>query len=150
VARIEWDASLETGDPAVDHQHQAIHELLNQLESAADNELEVMRVLDFLTEYVVVHFATEEELMVRVAYPTSLAAPHIAEHTGFTDAVGRQVLAFRCGRLTSTEPLIAFLRDWLMTHVHDCDLQLVEYIHSRGVVASLPAEWIKAEQRVCA
>ena len=150
MARIEWDASLETGDAAVDHQHRAIHNLFNQLETSACNEAECMRVLDFLTEHVVVHFATEEELMLRSAYPAALAQAHIAEHHAFTDNVRDQVLAFRCGRLTSTKPLIDFLREWLTTHVHECDRQLVEYLHARGMTGRLPPDWIAAEDRASA
>ena len=150
MARIEWDASLETGDAAVDHQHRAIHNLFNQLESSAGNGTECMRVLDFLTEHVVVHFVTEEELMLRSAYPAALAEAHIAEHHGFTDSVRDQVLAFRCGRLTSTKPLIDFLREWLTTHVHKCDRQLVDHLRSRGVAGRLPVEWIAAEDRASA
>ena len=147
MSRIEWDARLETGDPVVDHQHRAIHNFFNQLESSSGDPAECMRVLDFLTEHVVVHFATEEELMLRSAFPPELAKSHIAEHHRFTDSVRDQVLAFRSGRLTSTKPLIDFLREWLTTHVHDCDRQLVEHIRSCGVVGHLPQEWIAAEER---
>jgi hemerythrin-like metal-binding protein len=150
VARINWDASLETGDAAVDHQHRAIHNLFNELGSSADNGADVMRTLDFLTEHVLVHFATEEDLMLREHFPTALAAAHIAEHRALTDGVRDNVLAFRCGRLASTGPLIEFLREWLATHVHECDRQLVDHIRSRGVVAQLPTEWIVAEQRASA
>ena len=150
MSRIEWDASLETGDAAVDHQHRAIHNLFNQLESSAGNAAECMRALDFLTEHVVVHFATEEELMLRSAYPAALAEAHIAEHHKLTDNVRDQVIAFRSGRLTSTKPLIDFLREWLTTHVHECDRQLVVYLRSQGVAGRLPAEWIAAEDRASA
>ena len=89
MARIEWDASLETGDAAVDHQHRAIHNLFNQLESSAGNGAECMRILDFL-------------------------------------------------------------REWLTTHVHKCDRQLVDHLRSRGVAGRLPVEWIAAEDRASA
>jgi hemerythrin len=150
VTPINWNASLETGDAAVDHQHRAIHNLFNQLESSAGHTDEVMRILDFLTEHVIVHFATEEELMLRVEFPSALAAAHIAEHRSLTDSVRDQVLAFRCGQLTSTRPLISFLREWLTTHVHECDRQLVDHVRQRGVAASLPAAWIVAEERASA
>ena len=144
---IEWDAGLETGDAALDHQHRGIHTLFNHLESSADDAAEVMRVLDFLTEHVLVHFATEEDLMARTGYPADLTEAHIAEHRALTENVRDEVLAFRLGQLTSTEPLIEFLRDWLTHHVHESDLRFVEHIHSSGVRGTLPDEWVAAEQR---
>jgi hemerythrin-like metal-binding protein len=150
VTPINWDASLETGDAAVDHQHRTIHNLFNQLERSAGHTDEVMRILDFLTEHVLVHFATEEELMLREEFPPALATAHIAEHRTLTQGVRDQVLAFRCGRLTSTKPLIGFLREWLVTHVHACDRQLVEHVQARGVTVQLPPAWIIAEERASA
>ena len=57
--RVEWDSSLETGDPIVDLQHRAIHNLFNQLQCAIDDASEVLATLDYLTQHVLVHFATE-------------------------------------------------------------------------------------------
>jgi hemerythrin len=147
VSPIRWDESLETGDPVVDCQHRAIHDLFNNLEAVADNDVEIMQALDFLTEHVMVHFATEEDLMLREAFPTSLTEAHMLEHQRLNDAVRDQVLAYRSGELDSIQPIIAFLREWLVTHVRECDRQLVDHITSRGVVVQFPEAWFLAESR---
>lgn len=147
MSPITWDRSLETGDPVVDHQHRAIHDLFNNLEAVANNDAEIMRALDFLTEHVMVHFATEEDLMLREEFPKTLTEAHILEHRRLNDAVRDQVLAYRSGQLDSVEPIIAFLREWLVTHVRDCDRQLVDHISSRGVVVQFPDAWVLAQMR---
>jgi hemerythrin len=141
VDRVEWDASLETGDAVLDLQHRTIHSIFNQLRETEDDPAEVLRVLDFLTQHVVAHFVTEEDLMPREEFPEHLAAAHIAEHRVLTDSVRRHVIEYRAGKLTSTAPLLELLHTWLVTHVHDCDRLLVEHIRNRGVAAELPEGW---------
>lgn len=141
MASIEWDPGLETGDALVDAQHKRIHQLFGDLETSADSSAEVMRVLDYLTEHVMMHFATEEDLMEREAYPADARDAHIAEHQELTDGVRDKVLEFRIGELTSTGPLVEFLRDWLSSHVHERDRELVEFVRARGGKARLPEPW---------
>jgi hemerythrin len=141
VDRIEWDESLETGDAVLDLQHRTIHTIFNQLRETEDDPAEVLGVLDFLTQHVIAHFVTEEDLMPREEFPPHLAAVHIAEHRTLTDSVRRHVIEFRAGELTSTVPLLELLHAWLVTHVHDCDRLLVEHIRNRGVSAELADVW---------
>jgi hemerythrin len=145
VERIEWDGSLETGDEVVDLQHRTIHNLFNDLSAAPDNAAEILGALDFLTQHVLVHFATEEDLMHREGFPQPLADIHIAEHRTLTDEVRWQVLEFREGNLLSTEPLIAFLREWLVSHVYKCDRVLIEHVQARGAFAEMPEDWARLQ-----
>lgn len=138
---IDWDPSLETGDDLVDFQHRTIHKLFNELETAADNAQEIMRVLDYLSEYVLMHFATEEDLMEREHFPADEAEKHVVEHRDLTEGVRVKVLEFRSGDLTSTAPVIEFLRGWLKTHVHECDRLLVDHVRVRGGLARIPEPW---------
>ncbi|MBI5232046.1 MAG: bacteriohemerythrin [Coriobacteriales bacterium] len=138
---FEWDPTLETGDLVVDRQHMTIHRLFNQLECAADNPAEIMRVLDYLSEYVLMHFATEEDLMAREGFPEAAIDSHMAEHRKLTEGVRVKVLEFRRGELTSTAPVLEFLRDWLKTHVHECDRELVVHVRGRGAYARVPEPW---------
>ena len=147
MSPIIWDASLETGDEVIDRQHRAIHALFNQLEAAADNEAEIMRALDFLTEHVAVHFAMEEDLMRSEEFPPRLTEAHVFEHERLTEGVRDQVLAFRTGQLDSMRPIVDFMREWLVTHVRQCDRQFIEHISARGVAAQLPDAWFEAERR---
>jgi hemerythrin len=141
VDRIEWDASLETGDRVVDLQHRAIHRIFNQLCDASDDPSQILGVLDFLTQHVNAHFATEEDLMPRAEFPQHLTDVHVAEHRVLTERVREHVLDYREGRFTTTDPLLDLLDTWLISHIHDCDRVLVDHIRLRGVSAQMPAEW---------
>ncbi len=143
MERIEWDETLETGDPVLDLQHRAIHGIFNQLRETGDDPAEVLGVLDFLTQHVIVHFVTEEDLMPREEFPPHLIEAHVVEHRALTDSVRRHVLEFRAGNLTGTGPLLELLHAWLVTHVHECDRLLVEHLQSRGVTAQAPEAWSK-------
>jgi hemerythrin len=129
---LDWDVTLETGDPVVDRQHRAICALFNELESAADNRDSIVRALDYLTEHVLIHFATEEELMKRVGYPAVRTEEHVAEHHKLTDAVREFVLQFHVGALEHTGPLVAFLRGWITEHVNGWDRELVVWARARN------------------
>ena len=150
MQRIEWEASLETGDPVVDLQHRTIHNLFNRLADAGDNAAEILATLDYLTEHVLVHFATEEALMRAEQFPAGLTAAHVGEHHALTAGVRDRVLEFRDGRLTSTAPMLEFLRQWLTLHVHECDRVLVEHVRARGAAAEVPEAWIELRKSASA
>ncbi|MDR3686543.1 MAG: hemerythrin domain-containing protein [Coriobacteriia bacterium] len=135
-----WDESLETGDPLVDQQHRRIYRIFYELEVADDTPGEIMLVLDRLTSHVALHFRTEEDLMRREEFPAHETLLHQAEHRRLTEQTRAYVLQFRTGELSSTAPLIAFLREWLHSHVESCDRVLVDHVRARGGAARLPAE----------
>ena len=135
-----WDETLETGDPLVDQQHRRIYQIFYELEAADDTPGEIMRVLDRLLSHIAVHFDTEEDLMRREQFPALAAQLHQTEHQRLTENTRNFVLQFRSAELTSTAPLVAFLRDWLTHHVESCDRLLIDHVRARGGAARVPAE----------
>lgn len=130
MRRVEWDSSLETGQSAVDAQHQALVQLFNQLidaENAAD-EGDAHEALERLTEYVLVHFSAEETLMEQYGYPNERIADHVAEHSRLTETTRDLVLDYRAGRLTTLEPIVQVLYAWLTEHIEHSDRALVEFM----------------------
>ena len=65
---IEWRESLATGHEEIDNQHKELFKRFNNLLTACNkgkgNE-EVGNLLKFLSDYVVSHFAAEEQLQIR-------------------------------------------------------------------------------------
>jgi hemerythrin len=150
VSSVSWDPSLETGDELVDHHHKTIHQLLADLESHDDNAAEIMHALEFLTEYVLMHFAAEEALMRTSGFPEDLTAAHMAEHRRLTEATRQRVFEFRDGRLSHTSQLTAFVRAWLASHLHECDRILLNHVQELGGAAQLPLGWAIEHPRVAA
>ena len=141
---FSWDTTLETGDALVDEQHRRIHRIFFDLAHAEDTPEEVMRILDRLTLHVSAHFATEEALMERVRFPRAAAEIHRLEHARLTDETRAYVVLFRQGELTTIEPLVDFLREWLVGHVHGFDRTLVDHCCARGTFAVVPDTWAAA------
>ena len=139
MSAYEWDESLETGDALVDEQHRNIHALVDYLEGAGSEPELLLRVLDRLMEHVDCHFTTEEALMVATGYLDSV--DHVAEHRKLTEDARDVVLKFRAGELSSTSTVVEFLRNWLLTHVHESDRKFIEHVRARGAVATLPEPW---------
>jgi len=81
VLVLQWDPALECGHPVIDHQHQELYQLANNLLATMtgghypeDAKLQMQMLLARLAQ----HFRDEEEVLSRIDYP-SLAA-HAQEH----------------------------------------------------------------------
>ena len=69
---IEWTEDLAVGFNTIDDQHKELFKKINQMLEACTQGKgkEVLReMLDFLGDYVVTHFGTEERLMQQYNYP---------------------------------------------------------------------------------
>lgn len=78
------------------------------------------------------HFAAEERLLTRHAYP-DLAA-HKQEHERFTRKIQDFNEKASTGRLTLTVTLSAFLREWLTGHIMQVDRRYATYLKDKAAV----------------
>lgn len=82
---IEWDDNLASGSAAIDTQHRElflrINSMLAAFENAPSDRQEIGKVIQYLTDYVVFHFGTEEMHMNHYNY-SSMSA-HKAQHAQF-------------------------------------------------------------------
>lgn len=131
---LEWNANLAVGVPSIDSQHKELIRKLADLAQAmrgGDTEAEVHRLIPFLARYVVDHFATEERLMARYAYPG--AASHKLQHQLFI----RDLQAF--GQQLDRGPFSAALvlglhrkaSDWLVNHIAKTDKLLGAFLKTK-------------------
>lgn len=132
--QISWDRSLETGDPEIDDQHRELFRRIDQLMAATRDRRarsEVGRLLTFLGDYVVSHFAAEEQLMAEFGYPES--GPHRSEHARFVAEYSR---LFQDYRAEGPGPVFVIkfgnrVTAWLCEHICRTDRRLVEYLNSQ-------------------
>ena len=80
AAPQKWNASYETGIPIIDAQHKELFEQIGILLNKPSAE-QASKTLDFLADYVVKHFATEEALQQKCRYPKF--AEHKQMHVAF-------------------------------------------------------------------
>ena len=69
---ILWKENLSVGVNEIDNQHKELFNRINNLLDACTRgkgSEEIKRTLNFLSDYVISHFGTEENLMVRYNYP---------------------------------------------------------------------------------
>ena len=125
-----WSNDYSVGIRLIDNDHKDLVDTVNDLHDAVQAQQAdeaVTRALAMLATYVQEHFAREEKLMADYGYP-GLAA-HKAQHA----ALHRKVHAIRLvhvGAPLRLDParLLDFLRDWLVRHILQSDLQYVPYM----------------------
>jgi diguanylate cyclase (GGDEF)-like protein/hemerythrin-like metal-binding protein/PAS domain S-box-containing protein len=128
-----WSADFETGIAQVDEQHQVLVRLLNKaarelvLHDLAPTAVD--HVMAGLSDYVRVHFASEEALMRPVLDGDPIEQEHRAAHQSFMTEVARlKADALRQSPSTSIERIVAFLARWLGFHILDTDRRMARVI----------------------
>lgn len=133
--RITFDRTLETGDPEIDEQHRELFDRIDRLLAASRERRtreEVGRMVSFLGDYVVHHFAAEERLMMLANYPE--ADPHRAEHAHFVREFGALSREFESEGPTTVLIIRVVNRvtSWLRQHIYRTDRVLVEHLKQRA------------------
>ncbi len=133
---IAWNASYAIGYPLIDAQHQELFSRFNALVGACQQKQgrqEVVRLFEFLDEYVVQHFNAEEALMAAYAYPESRM--HREQHQEFTEKL--QGWHRHLQQEGSTLDLVVDTNEavirWLIRHIRTVDVALGTFLHSRQV-----------------
>ena len=70
--RVTWTPDLSVDVKEIDAQHKELFRRINSIDSEMKKgraKEEVLSVIKFLDEYVVIHFSTEEMFMLNYAYP---------------------------------------------------------------------------------
>ena len=130
---LAWSESFATGVAEIDAQHKELIIQVDRLLGAiASDPSAVGRLLDFLGDYAVSHFDTEERMMEAAAYPG--AERHREEHAGFVRAFGRLRFDYDLDGLTEgmSELIGGWMIQWLTGHILDMDKQLARWLLERG------------------
>lgn len=114
---VEWRAEFSVGVPEVDHEHQALIELINTAHAklgCADNQHLVPDFLGEIHAQVSAHFALEEKLMRELGYDQY--EDHKADHERLLDEI-RDIMDAYEGRVGFDEKVFgARLGAWFTEH----------------------------------
>jgi hemerythrin-like metal-binding protein len=126
MSLIEWRKEFETGIAEVDHEHQELIELINELHDQIGADAERETVSDFLGEVftkISAHFALEETVMRKHDYDEY--AEHKADHEKLLDDLRDIMDDFEenTGADYKTA-LAAAVRDWFVNHFKTKDARL--------------------------
>ena len=132
---MQWTSELSTGVAEIDKQHKEIFSRFDRLFAACSEgrgKEEVLRLLLFLEEYVKEHFAAEERLQLRNAYPDY--ASHKSEHTRFMADVDRLTREFRVEGATLALVILTnkTLTSWLLQHITKTDMAFASYLRDEA------------------
>lgn len=127
--KIEWSEEYSVGNSELDHQHQHILQLINEivelLNSEGEDDKEVMSRLMRLYEVGQQHFYFEEIFLSRADYPDIKGQQQ--SHSNYTDYV-LQLMAEGVRDAENRSKLVAFLLEWWNNHI------LVEDMAYKGKV----------------
>lgn len=131
---VTWNSKYSVGIAQIDAQHQKLIGLVNDLNAAmlqgrAD---EIMgEIFDDLISYTATHFAHEEDLMRRYSY--SDLAEHKAEHDRLVKKVRLLQEEFHSGSMVISLDLMAFLRNWVVSHICGMDKKYSPHLQAAGM-----------------
>jgi hemerythrin len=128
---MEWTENLRVGIDTIDEQHKELISRVNALYSALrkkNSRSETLKVLDFLSSYVVTHFKEEEAIQVQYHYPNY--SKHKKMHEDFIQTMDgiRDEIAHK-GTTDISSSLIAMtLSNWLVNHIGIQDRDIGKFI----------------------
>lgn len=134
MEKIEWDNSLSIGIDLIDEQHKMLIQRLNSLSMAVESrqgETEIMKTLEFMTDYTDFHFSSEEKHMKEQNYPG--LEHQQKEHEEFRDTLKRIVEDFEQEGPTRalTTSINTFLTNWLIKHIKGVDLKFGKFLKDK-------------------
>ncbi|OUS14110.1 hypothetical protein A9Q89_01185 [Gammaproteobacteria bacterium 53_120_T64] len=126
----QWSVLVED----MDAEHRKIFAYCNEIHSKVANgakQQQILTVLKDLATFTTQHFAEEEKLMQRHAYP-GLASQKSA-HTALLGKVANVIKRIEAGEHVNMIEVIVFLTAWLKGHILGEDLKYGEYFQQQGI-----------------
>ena len=130
---LVWSPLWSIGHALIDAQHRELVERIAALELATSDHRpeQLQEMLDFLGNYVIEHFGTEERLMDQFGYPD--LDRHKRAHAGFIDTWTRIREEFLAEGATAHVFVGLNLRlaGWLTDHVFRVDRELGRFLRQQ-------------------
>lgn len=129
MALLEWSDEFSVGIELIDKQHQILFRAINLLALAVQHNSSrdlMQEIFSTLRGYTDTHFAYEEELFDRFAYPETEA--HKTQHRALLQRVIDLEQRWRAGEAEIGPEVLKFLVDWLRTHILGTDKKYSKFL----------------------
>ena len=129
MALIDWKDEFSVGVPDVDHEHQELIALINELYDAISGDTDEYTVMDFLGEiyaHVSAHFALEEKIMRERKYDQY--AEHKADHEVLLDELRDIMDDYEENAYFSDEAFAQAVGKWFSEHFRNRDARLHKHL----------------------
>jgi len=131
----QWDKSLETGHEKIDEQHKQLFSTLDKITQESQQgrgKDEIYNTLNFLNQYTIMHFMTEEKLQKETGYPDYLAHKKIHDDFKATVKDLTNKLIEKGPVKELIDAAVKTVGDWLITHIKVNDIKMAAYLKSKG------------------
>lgn len=135
VRLLTWGPEYATGHTGIDTQHEQLFRITGELHVAMRDgrgRRVIGDLVNFLADYTARHFAEEEEVMRRAAYPQ--LASHQELHRTLLSQVADLQRRFAAGEQLKTMDVSEFLANWLSKHILQVDHAYVEHLKAAKVM----------------
>jgi hemerythrin len=131
---IPWLSAYEVRVSEIDEQHRELFRIFNDLLDAmwdGKGKSIMQEKLQFLANYAVTHFTTEENYMIRYDFPNYTI--HKKAHDDFTEGVVNLLKEYELEG-AKTDTLVSVVQDlgtWTRDHIRDMDQEMGQYLVSK-------------------
>ena len=127
---VSWSSTFSVGVKLIDDQHKGLLNLVNDMYNHVIGDevaerLYFRQVIQKAVNYVKVHFATEEKIMIATRFPGY--NEHKKAHNSFVLTVVQNIRDFEAGKKVTLASFTYFLKDWVLTHIAVMDKQYFVY-----------------------
>jgi hemerythrin len=117
---VTWSNTYSSGVKLIDEQHKGLVDLVNEMFNHVNgNQVQELnyfnRVIQEVVNYVKVHFATEEKLMIATKF--SGYSEHKKAHDSFVLTVVANIKDYQEGKRLTLSTFTKYLRDWILSHI---------------------------------
>jgi len=126
---IKWRDSFSVGVQKFDDEHKVLLDIINEMFIIVRDQKTVDHLtieINKLIQYTQEHFTDEEEAMEKAGYPA------LDEHKSIHAKLLNDVTVFKKrvdnGEKEATTNFYHFLRDWLLTHIIEEDMQYKPFL----------------------
>ena len=134
MTRLTWNHACSVGVKAMDEQHAVLMDSLNDIRLSlvqGKGREHVSERLNRLIEFTRMHFASEEQLLEKYAFPGSVE--HRDAHQRLLAQLEEAALRTQHHDELHMRAILQFLRDWYTSHVEDHDRQYAAWLNARGI-----------------
>lgn len=134
MSAIVWDPEFSVNIKVIDEQHKKLVDTINMLYDAMSEgkgSTVLADIFNNLAEYTTVHFATEEDFMIRFSYPDY--EEHKSAHESCVTKVSDFQRRFNKGEVSLSIELVTFLVNWLHNHLLEMDQKYKTFFNEKGL-----------------
>jgi hemerythrin len=128
---LQWNATFDIGQAAIDDQHHQLVELANRLLERPEATMHDEAVVDILTalgKALDQHFRSEELIMRQLGMPEAQLAEHVRAHNRILDQYAELNISAASGESYRAADVFVQVIDWVGHHMVDYDLAIKAYL----------------------